>query len=330
MLGTFRLILALLVALSHANVTVSGLNPGVVAVVCFYLISGYVMTGLLRTHYPDAWRIPHFYLDRALRIFPQYLAMAGLTLLWFFIAGRTTPFLLQEPQWRDLFANVIVVPLNYFMFNASDRFTLVPPAWSLGAEIQFYLLMPFLLLWRARAIAFAIGVLVFGMAAWGTLNTDTFGYRLLPGVLIFFLLGAALYDAHDRSAARGKLVVIGGVAVAIAGMLILMWHGHLSLLYNKETLLGVVIGLPALYWLGRLPQHALDNRLGDLSYGVFLNHFLIQWAFLGEPVGIRALLFYLATCIAMSALTQYLVERPVLQWRRNLRAAKPINAVVPG
>src|SRR4051812_4441983 len=77
MLGTLRLVLALLVALSHANVKIGGLNPGVMSVVCFYLISGYVMTGLLRDHYSNVRRIPYFYLDRALRIFPQYLAIAG-------------------------------------------------------------------------------------------------------------------------------------------------------------------------------------------------------------------------------------------------------------
>ncbi len=317
MLGAFRLILALLVALSHVNVKIAGLNPGVVAVVCFYLISGYVMTGLLRTHYSTAARIPHFYLDRALRLFPQYLAVVGLTLAWFFFAGHPTAFLQRAPQWNDLVANLSVVPLNYFMFNGSDSFTLVPPAWSLGAEIQFYLLIPLLLLWRLRAAAFAVGALVFGAAASGMLNTDTFGYRLLPGVLVFFLLGSALYDARRH---KGKLIVAGGIALAAASTVVLARHGHLHLLYNKETLLGLGIGLPLLYMLGRLPQHPLDNRLGDLSYGVFLNHFLIQWAFVGEPAGGEALLVYLVASLIVSAFTQYLIERPVLQWRRRLRA----------
>jgi peptidoglycan/LPS O-acetylase OafA/YrhL len=321
MLGTFRLILALLVALSHAGVNVAGLNPGVVAVVCFYLISGYVMTGLLRTHYSTAQRIPHFYLDRALRIFPQYLAIAAITLTWFFISGRHTLFLQHEPQWSDLASNLIVVPLNYFMFNGADHFTLVPPAWSLGAEIQFYLVIPILLLLRARALAFAVGAVVFGLASWGILNTDTFGYRLLPGVLVFFLLGSALYDAR-RLQSRARGIVAGGIAGAVLLWIVLSRLGHLQLLYNRETLLGIVIGLPALYLLGRLRQHPVDNLLGDLSYGVFLNHFLMQWAFVGQPVGRKAMLVYLLASLLVSALTQYLIERPVLRWRHNLRERK--------
>jgi peptidoglycan/LPS O-acetylase OafA/YrhL len=68
-----------------------------------------------------------------------------------------------------------------------------------------------------------------------------------------------------------------------------------------------------------LPQHALDNRLGDLSYGVFLNHFLIQWVLVGEPFGITAMAVYLAISLCMSALTQNLIERPILHWRQRLR-----------
>lgn len=328
MLGAFRLILALLVALSHAGISVAGLNPGVVAVVCFYLISGYVMTGLLRTHYSTAYRIPHFYLDRALRIFPQYFAIASITLAWFFIYGRTTLFLQHSPDWVDLARNFAVIPLNYFMFNGAEKFTLVPPAWSLGAEIQFYLLMPLLLLWRMRFFAFAIAALVFGMAAWGTINTDAFGYRLLPGVLVFFLLGSALYDARKERGRGSEIIVVAGVSVSVLIGALLLRQGHLYQLYNRETLLGIIIGLPTLHLLGRLPQRPLDNFLGDLSYGVFLNHFLVQWVVIGQPVGKRAFLLYLLASLLISACTQYLIERPVLQWRHKLRARKLAGAAL--
>lgn len=322
MLGTFRLVLALLVALSHAGVAIAGFNPGVVAVVCFYLISGYVMTGLLHDHYPDVQRMPRFYLDRALRIFPQYLVVAGLTLLWFSATGKHTAFLEHAPDGSDLLSNLVVVPLNYFMFNGSDRFTLIPPAWSLGAEIQFYLLIPVLLLLRWRMAAFLIGVAVFAAAAWGRLHTDTFGYRLLPGVLVFFLLGSALYDMHARKDRRSGYLVTAVVILVAVFALLLARYGRLMSPYNPETLIGMAIGLPLLHWLGRLPQHALDNRLGDLSYGVFLNHFLIQWALVGQPAGSAAFAVYLVASLLLSALTQRLVERPVLRWRRNLRASR--------
>ncbi len=72
MLGTFRLFLAMLVASSHTGLSLAGLNPGVMAVVGFYLISGYVTAGLMARHYSDPSQVSSFYLDRAIRLLPQY------------------------------------------------------------------------------------------------------------------------------------------------------------------------------------------------------------------------------------------------------------------
>lgn len=333
MLGTFRLILALLVALSHADFRIAGLNPGVIAVVCFYLISGYVMTGLLRSHYQGIARVPYFYMDRALRILPQYLAIAAITLAWFYTIGHFTAFLQHAPDSREVLQNLFIVPLNYFMFNHSDQFTLVPPAWSLGAEVQFYILIPFLL-WRPLRVAgFVIALTVFLAASWGLLNTDTFGYRLLPGVLVFFILGSALFDLvpgkstsakSGGSFYRNRPLVFTALVFAASLLLggILQYFGHLGLPYNRETLVGLLIGLPLLYLLGPLPQHALDNRMGDLSYGVFLNHFLLQWVGVGVPDSVPAFAMYLTLSLALSYFTQRVVEQPVLRWRRKMRREK--------
>ena len=343
MLGTFRLFLALCVALSHANVQIAGLNPGVIAVVCFYLISGYVMTGLLRSHFPGRAHIGHFYLDRALRLMPQYLLIAGLTLILYLVAKPATPFLAHAPALSDLLNNLLVVPLNWYMFNHSDSFTLIPPAWSLGAELQFYLLMPLLLLWRLRTFAFALGLLVYLLAAWGMIDTNIYGYRLLPGVLTFFMLGSVLHDVRREDANKSRLIVGAAVLGCAACALVLWRFDHLSLLYNRETLLGVALGLPILLWLTRQspkaqqksagandrrigpPRPWLDSRLGDLSYGVFLNHFLIQWSLTGVPSTPMGWAMYLSAIVALSAFTQWLVERPVLALRRHLRQRQAVQ-----
>ncbi|MEA5097112.1 MAG: acyltransferase [Burkholderiaceae bacterium] len=323
MLGTFRLFLAILVALSHADVRVWGLNPGVVAVVGFYLISGYVMTGLMQRHYVGYARIPSFYIDRVLRLYPQYLAVGLLTLAWFFSAGTFTPFLQHPPSAADLLNNLLVVPLNYFMYNGSDQFTLMPPTWSLGTEFQFYLIFPLILLWRARIVTFVLSLAIFIAAATGMINSEIFGYRLLPGILIFFLFGSALYDAHHHSPARALTVTLVAVAGGLLLAVLLAVKGHLPLPYNKETLFGLVVFVPMLYWLGKLRQHPLDNYIGDLSYGVFLNHFLIQWGVMGLPVGVPQLCGYIGLCILLSAATQYVSERPAMHLRRWLRSKSP-------
>lgn len=318
MLGSLRLLLALLVALSHAGVRLFDFNPGVSAVVVFYLISGYVMTGLLRTHYPE-WRdIPAFYLDRALRLYPQYLFIAGLTLIWMTASGARTAFLQRPPSLLDMVNNLAVVPLNLFMFNDSDQFTLIPPAWSLGAEIQFYLLVPILLLARMRGLVLLASFAIFLLAAWQIIHTEWFGYRLLPGVMFMFLLGSYLYEYHRNRLPDCALPAASGL-VLVGLMLALGWSGRLAAPYNVETLTGLLIGLPALHILARMPRRGWDDFFGDLSYGVFLCHFLVLWLLGADAVQGWGLAAYLSAVAAMAFISQRLVERPILRLRRKLR-----------
>lgn len=329
MLGTWRYILAVLVALSHASWRWGDLNPGVIAVVGFYATSGYVMTGVLRNRYRLLGDAPRFYLDRALRLFPQYLTITLVTLLWLLNSGATTAFLQHRPDAVALINNFTVIPLNYAYYNGSDRFALIPPAWSLGAEIQFYLLLPFIL--RARAVVSVISVTVYVCAASGVIDSELFGYRLVPGVLWFFLFGSWLYDAHHQSSVqRGDRGVYLVMAAITLGAVLLAVSGKLGLPYNRETLIGAFVALAALHLLGRMPRRKWDERLGDLSYGLFLSHFLVFWVvFQSEVEGFAAAAVYILCASCCAWLTQRLVERPALAWRERLRAL-PATAGVSG
>lgn len=321
-MGLMRLALAVAVLVSHAGVRVQGLNPGVSAVLGFYLISGYVMTGLIGRHYGTPGRIAPFYADRLLRILPQYLAYAAATGVWFLVTGTHTAFLTRQPGVGDLLNNLLVVPLNFYMFNGSDQFTLIPPAWSLGAELQFYLLAPVLLLWpRLGAVLVVASLGMHAAALAGGLHPDWFGYRLLPGVLWVFAAGTLLFVLQRERPRWATTVALGAPLSAAIIYLVLRAQGLHAVPYNQEVLVGWGLGLPLLHWLSRRRSGRLDALAGDLSYGVFLNHFLLIWCLqplLGDLSGAR-LLVLVAASVALSWLTQRLVEKPALAWRRRLR-----------
>lgn len=336
MLGTIRLLLALAVAASHAKVLVAGLNPGVIAVVCFYLISGYVMAGLMQRHYSHASQAPAFYLDRAIRLLPQYLFYCGMTLAWHFFSSVATPFLIRSPGAVDLLNNLFIVPLNYYMFNASDQYTLVPPAWSLGAEIQFYLIAPVLLLQPKRL--WGVGLLsicVYVAALFGLLNSEWFGYRLIPGVLFMFALGAGLQHFHQQvSSVAARHLTIAVVLAAAIALGLLQLNGLLHQPYSFETLLGLIIGMTLLHTLAqRRPATSAksanlakctkwDTLAGDISYGVFLNHFFIIWTLYPNGVDASQIPIFLTICFALSLVSQRLVEQPLLKLRHRFRKSR--------
>lgn len=320
MLGTFRLLLAMLVAISHTRLSLAGLNPGVMAVVGFYLISGYVTAALIGRHYSDSNQVSSFYLDRALRLLPQYFFYMFLTLGWQLYSQTSTLFLTRLPTPVDLLNNLLIVPLNYFMFNSSDQFTLIPPAWSLGTEVQFYLLAPFVLLWPKRLLAVGlVGLTALVAALAGVINSEWFGYRLLPGVLLFFLTGAYLQQLQQRHRALGLGFVALMIVLAASAILLLQQNDVLRLPYNLETLLGFMLGLVLLCILGEKKQNRLDNLAGDLAYGMFLNHFLIIWVLFPQGVPPSQLAGFLIISLVLSWLTQRYIERPMLKRRYSLR-----------
>ena len=316
-MGTLRLVLAIAVLLSHADVRVAQLNPGVMAVIGFYLISGYVMAGLIQRHYGALARAPHFYLDRLLRLYPQYLVIALAALVWHWISGAHNLFLTRPPTLQDIFNNLAIIPMNFFMWNGSDAYALIPPSWSLGAEIQFYLLAPLLILFPRIGLVAALFSLLVQVLAWlGVLHADWWGYRLLPGVLWFFLLGAAV---HNKRLAT--LLAWASPLLALGVYMALRAKGLHAVPYHTEVLIGWGLGAPLLWIAARLPRSGWDEQLGDLAYGVFLNHFLLLWVFWGgkSPSGPIGLMLLVAASIALSWLVQRFIEQPVVLYRRHLR-----------
>lgn len=335
-MGILRFILAILVLLSHTGVTLHGLNPGVMAVVVFYAISGYVMAALIERHYTTPNRVIPFYGDRLLRIYPQYLFYAAATALWFFAVGHPTAFLSVQPSPQDWLNNVLVVPLNYFMFNGSDHYTLVPPAWSLGCEILFYLLAPWLWMHWRRAWLLGLASLGVQALAWhGLLHSDWWGYRLLPGVLWVFMLGMAVRRGQTKHPQTTHLAAAAPPLVAGAVALYLAATGHLAQPYHREVLLGLGLGLPLVHLLSQhTPQtprlRQLDTLLGNASYGIFLNHFLLIWSLgLAQPQGPADWALLLFCSITLSLLSQRWLEQPVLRWRRQWRQTRQSPKIAP-
>jgi peptidoglycan/LPS O-acetylase OafA/YrhL len=346
--GTLRFILAALVIYSHLGQNILQLNPGICAVVVFYMLSGFVVTHLRFKYFPpeQPGSLRGFYTERFLRIYPLYFVLLLVAGVFLFATGYKQPYL----SAGNILSNLLIIPLNYYMFTDGTLFAstvmaapmelrprcVLPPAWSLGAELQAYLLLPLIL--HSERLKWVFGSLslgVFLLATCGIINGEIWGYRLLPGTLFFFLVGACLCktvryrDTCDKFDSLFPKLAWGGVAWGLLLIVAVRYFINQRLdHYTAEGIVGFLIGFPVVRWLYGMPERQakslhipFDKEMGNLSYGVYLIHFPIIW-FLDwlqwklPVIGQFLLVLVLSTLI--SVLASGTIERAVWPLRQGM------------
>lgn len=289
MLGIMRFILALLVLLSHANGTGLKINLGVTAVIIFYFISGHLMQRSYARFLGHCdTPIRSFYVDRFLKLFPQYVlvVLVSFALMAWLGPAQSVLFMAQEPDLEKILLNLALLPANYvfepLVIEQMLPHPIVPPAWSLAAEFHFYLLLPliFLLPGKLLLALFAItaGIQISAMFfAAGGFNSDNFGYRFIFGVLTFFLFGYA--HARREEPAFARMAQFTWLAYACLLILVAPAAQMFTNPHVMEVLLGAVLAWPlAAFALACTPERPwmkqADNILGRLAYPIFISHFL--------------------------------------------------------
>jgi peptidoglycan/LPS O-acetylase OafA/YrhL len=331
MFGSLRLVLALMVALAHVGVSVGGHHIGVPAVVAFYLLSGYVVASLLAPGTPMAQRPMLFYGERALRLLPLYYFFALLGMLAWQVAAPQPYIAVERPSTAQWLANLTIVPLDFFMFWPSlEALVFVPPAWSLGLELQFYALAPWVVRSRTATAAGMVATLAVQAAAtWGAIDPDVYGYRLLCGTLFVFLSGAWLYQWRSVRNPGWPLVALWLAMAALAATAGATGRWDTPFLLEVEV--GFLVALPLVAALSGLPRRRWDDAVGNLAYGVFLAHFPVMWlaarlGWLDEAR--RPLWLYLLLVVGCAAIAHFAVERPLMAWRHRLRRTGPPRALM--
>lgn len=321
-MGTFRFLLALIVLMSHLGFSVLGFHPGVISVVCFLLLSGAVMAVLVDIKYPNLSDAPRFYVSRTLRIYPQFLFYAALTALMLGVSNFRSPFV-TACSLGAISGNFLLVPLGYVSLGVLAGCQLVPPAWTLGLELTFYAIVPFLLVPRSPRLILITGIAslsVFTAAFAGYLGPTSFGYQLLPGTLFIFLAGVALARPRIYGRVFPWLVWVGVLALLVVSVALNSPREHM-----QDVMMGVVLGVPTVALLVHPPRRNWDEHLGRLSYGVYLNHSLLIWlinsyGLISPGSGLLRVVVVIVASVALAIVSYQLIERPVLNWRdRRLR-----------
>ncbi len=355
-MGILRLALALCVVAGHTRGWYGApLLSGVDAVKLFYVISGFYMAIVLEGKYRAPGGVGLFYSNRLARLFPAYWIILLLAVVCLPLFGRSTHLGLDE--WRHLWheahplARLYLITLNlgillqdttlftYFSFDdglihgtmhfslheyPAYRALFVPQAWSIGVELLFYAVAPWLLPCRARVLL-AVMAASYGLRwaayAWG-LAYDPFTYRFFPFELGTFLAGALAARLRHEMTASGHwrtLLVAGWTAVCCFSGL-MQGAGVCSDLLRDVVLVGLLaVSLPTMFHAGGAGKR-LDRFAGSLSYPLYLNHNLVALVVVGlwgaEGLGGWKSLLVAALAVLLAAGIVLLVEHPVDRWRQ--------------
>ena len=333
-----RGIAVLLVLLYHADIV--GLAAGYLGVDIFFVLSGYLITGLVARRLAEGrFSFAEFYLNRAKRLLPAAYAVYAATAIaacWFLTGSEFDRLL--ETLWGALTftANFkLWLGTNYFA-NAAKLNALLH-VWSLSIEEQFYFVLPLVLFltprryWLGLALLGGFASLV--LCIFVVPNSPAAAFYLLPTRAWELALGGALALAEMRRAAMRSCA--GSVTPALTWSSAWLRVPALAVLiltpaFAPGSLLGsihpgfdavLVCAATALLLICRLPlltRGALAwtlARLGDISYSLYLVHWplfaLAANAYLGEtpPFSTRASL--LAASVLLAAMLYHLVEKPI-------------------
>jgi peptidoglycan/LPS O-acetylase OafA/YrhL len=342
-LGRYRLLLAALVALSHVmsnfGLKLPSVNFGAAAVVCFYFISGYLMYfsfGRFREHTRNP--ASAFYADRLIRLYPSYLLVYAAASLWIFVAWRINIF--DSYEW---ISEILVVPTNFTLMALPLPLAAAanPPTWSLGAEFQFYLLLPLVMIAKQRGRVVLLVIMLAGQLAamtdsgpiepfapWCRLFSSDFcyfpisdllAYRWLPLSMAPFLLGVVVAEQSSERWLPWPLtatVAVYGCAF-LAGEAGLAFQSLPTLWISFAMALLVPIAYVILRQSGK--PCTWDRLLGNLAYPLFLDHILCisitnKTALFGWSAGVVFTLLAVAisSCIAV---LQIGIDRIRYRWR---------------
>jgi peptidoglycan/LPS O-acetylase OafA/YrhL len=307
-------------------------QPGAAGVRLFFVLSGFLITGILLRAREDAATagVPRshvlraFYGRRCLRIFP--LAYLAILVVW--LLGL--PAARQDGWWyASYLANIRVAQLDDFPKGLGHF-------WSLAIEEQFYLIWPALILWTPRrwmAPALA-SVAVCAVLARGGIVAM---YGEVPGVVLTVarldalgLGGLLAWATHARRVPRGiawwgiGLIVVGEIWRASHPML-----GELGLVLVDVWIISrAAEGIRGP--IGRTLGHPVLVYLGGLSYGIYVWHYIapdiVEWLqritgrvlWFPWQLGWRHMLYIVVVTLPIAAMSWHLFEKPINDLKRRV------------
>ena len=338
--------IAVIMVLSY-HLKLSLFKSGFLGVTVFFVLSGYLITGILISEVEEEGTIDlkNFWLRRIRRLVPAVMSMAVVIIFVSAVVNRV----IFTKGCKDFLASVLGFNNWWQIFNKVSYFEAagVPSpfthCWSLAIETQFYLIYPLILLGiyklaksrgegRAkRGLLFAGVTLLLALisvilmivlfdpqqdASRVYYGTDTRAFSLLFGALLAILWE---YWMVPRRLSASVNMVLGSVSFAALLVMTIAINGSSNFWYRGGQFVGTILTVLMVYavsgrktWLSRFLSNPVLKWIGDRSYSIYLWHYPI---ILLISKGIKAswwiTLIEIVLSVVLAELSYRFIETPI-------------------
>lgn len=342
MFGIYRTVLAIIVVIHHL-----GYIPivGHFSVHGFFILSGFLMTTIMHERYHYCFEgIKKFYVNRALRLYPQNFIMLFLSCLVvaFFgneIASSFRSHLYMPSSVSEWAQNLSLIYFDFYPNSVSPR--LLPPTWALTVELFFYVLIglglsknKFLTIcWCLLTVVYFLLTHLYDLPyqeRYSSILAGSLGFSI--GAMLYYFKDALLSKITTRSI---KLPVALFAATIINMFLGALCHyfdleNAFYLFFYSNYLLNALTILSLLKVEISNGLRLADSKIGDYSYPLYLVHWpiglVVSMVIFGRPINqfsvgsITVALVGLIAATILSYFTIRYIDKPIEKLRRKLKS----------
>ena len=313
------------------------LNGGLIAIILFFTLSGFLITYILvqKKNKNNEIDLKDFYKRRLLRVFPLYFFVIILSYFLFD----------YSPTLLTVFLTLILAPNISHILGIG--WAVSPQIWTIGTEIQFYLIGPIIIKYFKNLLVTTI-ILFISLSILPHFTLFLFNrYNPDPEVLSF--LNRLFFSL------KFNWIVCGGIFAIIYSkqykfidwinrykilsyLIILfpfiLWAVNFRLFYFGEEIYSILFSFSMLIMVSNPNIINLDNKvfsfLNTISYGMYMVHWIVlQFLFHNDLFknfdngllsNVTIYTTTLGVTILLSTLTYHFIEKPFLKIKEKSKS----------
>lgn len=343
-----RAIAVISVIIYHLNE--NWLSGGFLGVDIFFVISGFLITGIIITEIQqNSFSLKQFYTRRIKRIYPAFITVMALVSFIASVIFIYNDFnkLRKTIELAIAFLSNFYLGLTQGYFDLSANENPVLHIWSLAIEEQYYLIFPLILIlaykkFREIKVLFIITLILFFILLATSFIPANFYKEVLHQPNIYYLsnlrfpellVGSLLAIYHNLS---NKVQLSKQVNNILAILSTLLLFSCLFLMNNDIAYIpGITLILPCIFTAliihttsqNNIVKLCLSNKaivfIGKISYSLYLYHWIfIAFAYYitGEKqINNQSIAIVIVLTIIFSVLSYYLIEQPIRKSKLNFK-----------